>query len=84
VAARQEEVWQGVIQQRVAGTRSLIGLMVESYLEEGSQPFPKTSGELRYGLSITDPCVGWATTERMLRWGAEQMGRHTSVRHSRG
>ena len=83
VAARQEEVWRGVIQQRVAGTRSLIGLMVESYLEEGSQPFPKTSGELRYGLSITDPCVGWATTERMLRWGAEQMGRHTSVRHTR-
>jgi 3-deoxy-7-phosphoheptulonate synthase len=58
--------------------------MVESYLEEGSQPFPKTSGELRYGLSITDPCVGWATTERMLRWGAEQMGRHMSVRRTRG
>jgi 3-deoxy-7-phosphoheptulonate synthase len=48
--------------------------MVESYLEAGSQPFPKAGGELRYGLSITDPCVGWATTERMLRWGAEQMG----------
>jgi 3-deoxy-7-phosphoheptulonate synthase len=73
VAARQEEVWRGVIQQRVAGTRTLIGLMIESYLEEGSQPFPKGPAELRYGLSITDPCVGWATTERMLRWGAEQM-----------
>ena len=74
VAARQEDVWRGVIQQRVAGTRSLIGLMVESYLEEGSQPFPKAAGELRYGLSITDPCLGWAATERLLRWGAEQMG----------
>jgi 3-deoxy-7-phosphoheptulonate synthase len=73
VAARQEEVWRGVIQQRVAGPRTLIGLMIESYLEEGSQPFPKGPAELRYGLSITDPCVGWATTERMLRWGAEQM-----------
>jgi 3-deoxy-7-phosphoheptulonate synthase len=84
VPARQEEVWRGVIQQRAAGTRSLIGLMVESYLEEGSQPFPTSSGELRYGLSITDPCVGWETTERMLRWGAEQMGRHMSVRRTRG
>jgi 3-deoxy-7-phosphoheptulonate synthase len=80
VAARQEEVWREVIQQRVAGTRSLIGLMVESYLEEGSQPFPKTAGDLRYGLSITDACVGWATTERLLRWGAEQVGATTAPR----
>ena len=39
--ARQEEVWRSVLQQRAAGTRSLIGVMVESYLEEGNQPFPK-------------------------------------------
>ncbi|HEX4122735.1 MAG TPA: 3-deoxy-7-phosphoheptulonate synthase [Verrucomicrobiae bacterium] len=67
--ARQEEVWRSVIEQRIAGTRSLIGLMVESYLEEGSQPFPKNPAELRYGLSITDGCVGWDTTARMLEWG---------------
>jgi 3-deoxy-7-phosphoheptulonate synthase len=73
VAARQEDVWRDVIRQRVAGTRSLVGLMVESYLEDGSQPFPKAAGGLRYGLSITDPCLGWATTERLLRWGSEQM-----------
>jgi phospho-2-dehydro-3-deoxyheptonate aldolase len=57
------------------GTRSLIGLMVESYLEEGAQPFPKNPAELRYGLSITDGCVGWETTERMLRWGHKELGR---------
>jgi 3-deoxy-7-phosphoheptulonate synthase len=67
--ARQEEVWRSVIEQRVAGTRSLIGLMVESYLEEGSQPFPKCAADLRPGISITDPCLGWEATERMLRWG---------------
>src|SRR5213593_119277 len=65
--ARQEEVWRSVIQQRVAGNGALIGAMVESYLEEGSQPFPKNRGDLHYGLSITDPCVGWDVTERMLR-----------------
>jgi 3-deoxy-7-phosphoheptulonate synthase len=72
--ARQEDVWRTVVQQRVQGTRSLIGLMVESYLEEGAQPFPKNPVEIRYGLSITDGCVGWATTERMLRWGHKELG----------
>ncbi|MDE3067689.1 MAG: 3-deoxy-7-phosphoheptulonate synthase [Verrucomicrobiota bacterium] len=73
--ARQEEVWRSVIQQRVEGTRSLIGLMVESHLHEGSQPISKNLKDLRYGVSITDPCIGWETTERMLRWGHEALGR---------
>ena len=70
VSARQEEVWRNVVEQRVAGTRSLIGLMVESYLEEGTQPFPKGDpASLRYGVSITDACLSWEATARMLRWG---------------
>jgi 3-deoxy-7-phosphoheptulonate synthase len=69
-SARQEEVWRNVIEQRAAGTRSLIGLMVESYLQEGTQPFPKDNpASLRYGVSITDACLGWDATARMLRWG---------------
>jgi 3-deoxy-7-phosphoheptulonate synthase len=71
--ARQEEVWRNVIAQRAAGARSLIGLMVESYLEEGAQPFPKNPADLRYGVSITDGCVSWETTARMLRWGHKQL-----------
>ena len=71
--ARQEDVWQSVIQQRVAGTRSLVGMMVESYLSEGNQPFPQPAAQLRYGVSITDACINWETTERMLRWGYEQL-----------
>ena len=67
--ARQEEVWRRVLEQRAGGTRSLIGLMVESHLHEGSQPIPKSLKELRYGVSITDSCIGWEATERMLRWG---------------
>jgi 3-deoxy-7-phosphoheptulonate synthase len=73
VPARQEDVWRSVVEQRIAGTRSLIGVMIESYLEEGSQPFPKPVNELRYGVSITDACVSWETTERLLRWGAEKL-----------
>jgi 3-deoxy-7-phosphoheptulonate synthase len=73
--ARQEDVWRSVIEQRVAGTRSLIGLMVESNLCEGSQPIPKTPADLRYGVSITDPCIGWETTDRMLRWAYETLAK---------
>ena len=73
--ARQEDVWRSVIQQRVGGTRSLIGLMVESNIHEGNQPIPKNPAELRYGISITDSCIGWETTERMLRWGCETLAK---------
>ncbi len=73
--AKQEDVWRSVIQQRAEGTRSLIGLMVESNISEGSQPIPKNLKDLRYGVSITDSCVGWETTERMLRWGYETLSK---------
>jgi 3-deoxy-7-phosphoheptulonate synthase len=66
--ARQEDVWRSVIEQRAGGTLSLVGLMVESHLHEGNQPFPRPASELKYGVSITDACLNWETTERMLRW----------------
>jgi 3-deoxy-7-phosphoheptulonate synthase len=47
--------------------------MVESHLNEGNQPFPRPVNELTYGVSITDACVNWETTERMLRWGHERL-----------
>lgn len=78
--ARQEDVWRSVIEQRLGGTRSLVGVMIESNLHEGNQPFPKPVTELQYGVSITDACVSWETTERMLRWGYERLaGRGSTV-----
>ena len=77
--ARQEDVWRSVIQQRADGTRSLIGLMVESNLNEGNQPIPKNMKDLRYGISITDSCINWETTERMLRSGHETLSKATSA-----
>jgi 3-deoxy-7-phosphoheptulonate synthase len=75
--AKQEDVWHSVIEQRLGGTKSLIGLMVESHLHEGNQPIPKKLSDLRYGVSITDSCIGWETTERMLRWGYEKLASMT-------
>ena len=76
-AARQEEVLKSIIEQRIGGTRSLIGAMIESYLEEGSQPIPKDLAKLRYGVSITDACISWETTERLLRWSHETLAKAT-------
>ncbi len=71
--AKQEEVWRSVIEQRVAGDKSLIGVMVESHLHEGSQAFPQELSKLKYGVSITDACVNWETTERILHHGAQRL-----------
>ena len=68
--SRQEEVWQNLIAQRLEGNTAIIGVMLESHLHEGSQPL-KDPKNLQYGISITDACLGWEVTERMLRQGAE-------------
>ena len=62
-----------VLAQRVAGNAALIGVMIESNLFGGSQPIAARS-QLRYGVSITDECVDWATTERMLRYAHRELG----------
>jgi 3-deoxy-7-phosphoheptulonate synthase len=71
--ARQEHVWRSLMQQRSAGNQALIGAMLESNLVEGNQPFPKPAAALRYGVSITDACLGWDATERLLRHGYERL-----------
>jgi 3-deoxy-7-phosphoheptulonate synthase len=63
---RQADVLRDVVAQRVSGTRSIVGAMLESNLLAGNQPFPRPSGPLVYGQSITDACVDWETTERLV------------------
>ena len=64
--ARQEEVLASLLATRRSGCRELIGFMLESNLKEGRQPIPADPRQLEYGVSITDPCIGWETTERLL------------------
>jgi 3-deoxy-7-phosphoheptulonate synthase len=71
--AKQEEVWQDLITQRIAGTDPLIGVMLESHLHEGNQPIPKNLADLKYGVSLTDACLSWEATERMLLDGARRL-----------
>ncbi|MGF6691283.1 3-deoxy-7-phosphoheptulonate synthase [Metapseudomonas resinovorans] len=67
---RQPAVLQDVIDQRLAGQDALRGVMIESHLFDGAQSL---SCDLRYGVSITDGCLGWAGTEAILREAAVRL-----------
>jgi len=64
---KQPQVLESVIDQIAAGNRSISGVMIESYLEAGNQPMPQDPQQMKYGVSITDKCIDWATTEHILR-----------------
>jgi 3-deoxy-7-phosphoheptulonate synthase len=67
----QPLVMRDVVHQIRQGNRSIIGLMIESFIEAGNQPIPADLTQLRYGCSVTDACLDWPTTERMLREARE-------------
>ena len=73
--ARQEEVLSSVLASRRSGCREVIGFMLESNLKEGRQAIPADPRKLEYGVSITDACIGWETTERLLEmaFGAHEL-----------
>ncbi len=64
---RQPEVMRDLLAQIAAGNTSIMGAMVESNLHAGNQAFPQPKETLKYGVSITDGCIDWATTETMIR-----------------
>jgi 3-deoxy-7-phosphoheptulonate synthase len=70
--ARQEEVARSAVEQRANGNKAIIGLMIESFLNEGNQPLTENPADLKYGVSITDACLSWEATERVLRSAHEQ------------
>jgi 3-deoxy-7-phosphoheptulonate synthase len=64
---RQPEVMRELLPQITAGNTSIMGAMIESNLHAGNQPFPQPKEKLRYGVSITDGCIDWPTTEKLVR-----------------
>ena len=70
----QGSAWQDVINQRIDGNDSIIGMMLESNLKAGNQ---KNTGDLesiQYGISITDACIDWETTEQLIVSAHELLG----------
>jgi 3-deoxy-7-phosphoheptulonate synthase len=66
------------------GNRSIVGFMLESNLEAGRQDVPADRQALRRGLSITDACIGWSTTEEVLRETRERLREVLVERHPSG
>jgi 3-deoxy-7-phosphoheptulonate synthase len=62
----QPLVAENCVNQLLEGNQSIVGLMLESHLKAGNQAIPKDLSQLEYGVSITDPCIDWDTTESLL------------------
>ncbi|MCB5197308.1 3-deoxy-7-phosphoheptulonate synthase [Deefgea salmonis] len=69
----QPLVMNDVINQVVNGSQALVGVMIESNLVVGNQKIPADLSQLIYGCSVTDGCIDWASTEKMLRDAAQRL-----------
>lgn len=63
----QPLVVENVANQILEGNQSIVGLMIESHLKAGNQSIPADLADLEYGVSVTDGCIDWETTETCLR-----------------
>jgi len=63
---RQERVMNSIMEQRRRGRDSIVGFMLESNLHEGKQSIPDDKSKLAYGVSITDACISFESTEEIL------------------
>lgn len=70
--AKQPAVFEEIVRQSLTD-KSVIGAMVESNLQHGNQSFPQPVEALKYGVSITDGCIDWPTTEAMILKAHEQL-----------
>ena len=79
----QPLVLDNISQQILEGNKSLIGVMLESHINAGNQKLTNDKSELEYGISITDGCIDWETTEEALRKLAQKLNtfRHSVVQN---
>jgi 3-deoxy-7-phosphoheptulonate synthase len=73
--SEQAIVWQDVINQRAGGNSGIIGMMLESNLQEGRQNNSGNLDTLQYGQSITDECISWDTTKALILAAHETLSR---------
>ncbi len=62
----QPTAFNSVLHQVEKGNESVVGFMIESNLHEGNQPLVKDHSKLKYGVSITDACINWVSTEELI------------------
>ena len=71
--SKQHVCWNDCVAQRLAGNHNIVGLMLESNLHAGSQSLNSDFKKLQYGVSITDGCIDWEETERLILSAHEQL-----------
>nr|WP_275527996.1 3-deoxy-7-phosphoheptulonate synthase [Geitlerinema sp. PCC 9228] len=71
---RQPQVFSEVVDRIAAGDRAIVGMMLESNLYAGKQSIPENRQDLQYGVSITDPCIGWEETEETILQAYQKLG----------
>lgn len=72
--ALQPLVLEDVVGQILSGNESIMGVMLESHLKAGNQSLSSDLSQLAYGVSVTDGCIDWETTEHCLRDAASRLG----------
>ena len=66
------------------GNTSIVGVMLESNLEAGRQSIPEDRSQLVRGVSVTDGCIDWKTTEHALKEARSQLAEVLPSRHAGG
>ncbi len=69
----QPLVLKDITHQILEGNKSIIGVMLESNINAGNQSIPKDLSQLKYGVSVTDACMDWNTTEKAILEMAEKL-----------
>ncbi|MCH1493379.1 MAG: 3-deoxy-7-phosphoheptulonate synthase [Luminiphilus sp.] len=80
----QPLVADNVANQIIEGNQSIVGLMLESNLKAGNQKIPEDLSALEYGVSVTDACIDWPTTEALLLEMADKLRTVLPARHTGG
>lgn len=70
----QPLVMENVTNQILEGNKSIVGLMIESHLNWGAQKITEDRSQMQYGVSVTDACIDWETTEKAIREMAQKLG----------
>ncbi len=78
----QPLVLDDIAHQIKDGNRSICGVMIESNINEGNQSIPDDLSQLKYGVSVTDACISWESTEKSLKKMADTLSGHLNNRRS--
>ena len=76
---QQCTVFQSIIHQIIEGNKNIRGMILESELYSGNQAIPADLSKLQYGVSVTDPCIDFKTTETLIEWAFERLQKNETL-----